>query len=140
MLRLILILKCILFLLILVDDSSENNCGVLVKSLCDDTISTKWNTKDLGNNLRAWFESMKPGNEEDSFLDKKLIMERKTRAIRYIANFDCNTNHSIGPVWRTAGMISKHQFRDGFLYGIENHEGKMTGKNILHLIQKSSRM
>ena len=55
-------------------------------------------------------------------------MERKTRVIRYIANFECNTNHSIGPVWQTAGMISRHQFRDGFLYGIENHEEKMTGK------------
>ena len=58
-------------------------------------------------------------------------MERKTRVIRYIANFECNTNHSIGLVWQTAGMISRHQFRDGFIYGIENPEKKMTGKIFL---------
>ena len=92
--------------------------------------------KNVGNNLKAWLKSIKPGNKNDSFLSKKLIMERKTRVIRYIANFECNTNHSIGLVWQTAGMISRHQFRDGFLYGIENHEGKMTGRNILYSEQK----
>ena len=54
-------------------------------------------------------------------------MERQSRVIRYMSNFDCNENHSIGPVWQTAGTISWSQFQDGFLYGNENMEAKMTG-------------
>ena len=113
---------------ILINGNPQNNCGVLVKSSCEDTITTKWNKRNVGKNLKSWFESLKPGNKSNCFQNKRLQMERQSRVIRYISNFDCNENHSIGPVWQTAGTISRTQFQDGFLYGNENMEAKITGR------------
>ena len=112
---------------ILVHGQPQNNCGVLVKSSCEDTVTTKWNHKDVSKNLKSWFESLKPGNKSNCFQNKRLQMERQSRVIRFISNFDCDVNHSIGPVWQTAGTISRSQFQDGFLYGNDNKEAKMTG-------------
>ena len=122
-----IIFRIVILSFVLINGNTQNNCGVLVKSICEDTITTKWNHKDVSKNLKSWFESLKPGNKSNCFQNKRLQMERQSRVIRYIANFDCNENHSIGPVWQTAGTISRSQFQDGFLYGNENMEAKMTG-------------
>ena len=122
-----LLFVVITLFVVIVNGVIENNCGVLVRSLCEDNVTSKWNTKNVGNSLKSWFDSMKPGSKSSCLLNKRLVMERKSRSIRYIANLDCIKNHSIGIVWKTAGTISRKQFNDGFLYGHENEDGKMSG-------------
>lgn len=120
----------IVVFVVIINGTTEKNCGVLVKSLCKDNVTSKWNTKNVGYSLKSWFDSMEPGKKSNCFLNKRLVMERRSRSIRYISNFDCLTNHSIGPVWKTAGTISRKQFNDGFLYGHESKEGTLTGSFI----------
>ena len=131
-----IIFSIVILYFILVNGKTHNDCGVLVKSSCEDTITTKWNRKNVGKNLKSWFESLRPGNKSNCFQNKRLQMERQSRVIRYIANFDCNLNHSIGPAWQTAGTISRSQFRDGFLYGIQNMDAEMTGILVYLVNQK----
>ena len=47
--------------------------------------------------------------------------------IQYIANLNCSSKKHFGPTWRKAGVISGIQFHDGFLYGIEDENGTLTG-------------
>ena len=110
------------------NNDNKSQCGgVLVKSLCDDNVTTKWNNKNVDIELKLWINSLKQGDKTNSFLKKKLLMERKSRIIRYISNINCVTNRSKGIVWQTAGAVSANQFHDGFLYGKEDKAGNMTG-------------
>ena len=84
---------------ILINGNPQNNCGVLVKSSCEDTIATKWNRRNVAKNLKSWFESLKPGNKSNCFQNKRLQMERQSRVIRYISNYDCNVNHSVKSIY-----------------------------------------
>ena len=36
----------------------HENCGTLVRSICSDKTTTKWNSKSVGGSLRKWIESV----------------------------------------------------------------------------------
>ena len=40
---------------------------------------------------------------------------------------NCSSKRSLGPTWQTAGTTSGRQFHDGFLYGVEDRKGTLTG-------------
>ena len=120
-----------LILLCYAECSTKFNCGSLVKSTCTDDMTTKWNKNDIGKHLRTWMQgivkltSLKVGEEKYFFLRK--TVKQKSNIVRYIANVDCLNKSSFGPTWRTAGEISNNQFHDGFLYGVEDTHGMLTG-------------
>ena len=58
---------------------------------------------------------------------KTILQETDSKIIRDIGNIDCLTKNTVGPIWQTAGEVSKDQFHDGFLYGREDETGSMTG-------------
>ena len=118
--------------------SHENDdCGTLVRSTCSDNLTTKWNKMSVGHTLKHWIKSlakitMKHGyNKEHIFLNKKMkqfrIKDNTRSGIHYIANFDCETQRSIGPTWMKPSIYSTDPLNDGFLYGIEDENGEMTG-------------
>ena len=115
------------------NNNQNTNCGVFMKSSCSDTINTRWNKKNIGNELKLWLKgiqklhSLEIGERVNFSLRKKVYQEPDSKIIRRIGNVDCLTKNTVGPVWRTAGTISKDQFHDGFLYGIEDETGSMTG-------------
>ena len=74
--------------------------------------------------------------------DKKHIFLRKTvlgfekqdsygrtegDGVQYIAVRDCLNQKHVGPSWRKTSIFSRSQFHDGFLYGIEDEYGELTG-------------
>ena len=69
------------------------------------------------------------------FLEKTLLeFEMKNEhgnvienGVQFIANRDCSKDRHIGPTWRKTSNISGSQFNDGFLYGVEDDIGDLTG-------------
>ena len=119
------------------------NCGWKIKSDCDDNITTKWNHKNIKKNLKNWIESISQvdaSSDEDPervYLDKTLLTfdekdiitnEIIGRGVQFIGNIDCSKNKHVGPTWRKPSIFSMRQFHDGFLYGVENKYGKLTGR------------
>ena len=119
------------------------NCGTLARSSCTDDITTKWNKDSVGENLRKWINSiekiisMPERDTKHFFLRKTVIMyemrDRSTKGkvignmFSLISNRNCSTNKHIGPTWRKPSTFSKNLFNDGFLYGIEDDNGELTG-------------
>ena len=113
------------------------NCGVLIKSICTDDETTDWNKKSIGHILKSWIQSitkldvMTEQESYESFLPKLLSTFKdyqKVQHIQSIANINCHKNTATGPVWKKPSRFSSTQFNDGFLYGVENEAGEMTGK------------
>ena len=94
---------------------------------------SKWNKHNVAHQLKSWvtqikkLTSLKQTEVKDFFSRKKVLLDPKTNIVRYIANVDCLSKSTFGPIWKTGGITSNHQFHDGFLYGRENEEGKVTG-------------
>ena len=124
---------------------SHSNCEKLVRSTCTDDNTTKWNKDSVGENLREWItsiseiRSISETEKEHYFLGKtisKLSITNKSGKIigdivQFIANSDCANKRNIGPTWRKASKFSRTQFDDGFLYGIEDDSGKLTGSCVI---------
>ena len=92
----------------------------MVTCLCNDKINTQWNKKNREIDLKLWITSIKQNDKPPSnlsFLRKNLLLKRNSTATRYIGNVNCQNNTISGPVWKSAGRITNHQFHDGFLYG-----------------------
>ena len=116
---------------------AHENCGSLVRSTCSPEVTTKWNKQSIGPSLKKWVESltkitsMTEQDKDYIYLRKKFKeFERKNNAksiIQYISNVDCETKKSIGPTWIKPGVFSDKLFDDGFLYGMEDEKGEMTG-------------
>ena len=120
---------------------SHPNCGTLTRSTCADSITTKWNKDSVGKHLKNWINSiskirsMQEQEKENFFLRKTVIVfETKNKrggvtgeGVRYIANRDCSRKRHIGPTWRKTSIFSNTKFDDGFLYGIEDDNGELTG-------------
>ena len=116
-------------------------CGDLIKSTCHDNITTKWNHKNISNILKAWIESIERWSELQKFgindvntstlISKKVKKDYMTQKVQYIANLDCSTKRSIGPIWKTPPntVARKSQFHNGFLYGSEDENSRLTGKS-----------
>ena len=131
----------------------KNNCGFLIRSTCTDDVVTKWNKNSIGGILKKWITSVKKirsiSDEERkyAFLRKRVVeFEMKDEfgkrigdGVQYIANMDCSKITPVGPTWRKASLFSSSQFHDGFLYGIEDDDGEMTGMpfsmNILEITE-----
>ena len=47
--------------------------------------------------------------------------------VQYITNVDCQTKMRVGPTWMKPSTYSQNLLHDGFLYGMENENGEMTG-------------
>ena len=114
------------------------NCGVLIKSGCADDETTDWNKKSIGHSLKSWIQSIRKVDtltkqeSYKSFLPKFLATFKdyqKVEHIQSIANINCDKNTATGPIWKKPSIFSSKQFHDGFLYGVENEAGEMTGKS-----------
>ena len=123
------------------DNEHNDNCGVLVKSSCCDNLTTKWNKKNVGQELKIWLKEihiLTPVQERDKHnfnLRKKVLHEKGSKYIRYIGNINCSNKNMVGPIWQIAGTINgisyMNQFYNGFLYGIEDKTGSMTGFSLI---------
>ena len=114
-------------------------CGVLIKSSCADDKTTDWNKKSIGHSLKSWIQSIRKVDtltkqeSYKSFLPKFLATfkdHQKFEHVQSIANINCDRNTATGPIWKKPSIFSYKQFYDGFLYGVENEAGEMTGKSI----------
>ena len=135
----VFLILCILFVNSCILRMSHENdiCGTLVRSTCSDNVTTKWNKISVGHTLKHWIKSLakitsKHGyNKEHIFLSKKMnqfrLKDNTGYGVHYIANFDCKTQRSIGPTWLKPSIYSADPLNDGFLYGIEDENGEMTG-------------
>ena len=112
---------------------SSLNCGALVKSTCKDHVTSKWNKQNIGHHLKTWVKqiekltSLKEADMKHLFSRKKVLQDPETKIIRYIGNVNCLSKRTLGPIWKTVGTVSDHQFHDGFLYGREDEKGTLTG-------------
>ena len=116
-------------------------CGDPIKSTCHDNITTKWNHKNISNILKEWIESIERQSERNKFgmnnfdtgssISKKVRKDYMTQNVQYIGNLDCSTKRSIGPIWKTPTntVTRKSQFHNGFLYGLEDENSRLTGKS-----------
>ena len=110
-------------------------CGALVRSTCTDDYSSEWNSRNIGKNLKQWFnrieniEKITPAEKVYHFISKKLVLGKNSNLVKYIANKNCENKKSDGPVWQLAASLPHmlDQFHDGFLYGREAKNGTMTG-------------
>ena len=118
------------------------SCGFPVKSNCDDYITTKWNNKAIGKNLKKWFRSISRISSKDigqPYLTKTLLMFDERDIItnkkigtgaQFVGNIDCSSLKHVGPTWRKPSLFSMLQFHDGFLYGVEDVDGELSGNFI----------
>ena len=110
-------------------------CGALVRSTCTDEFTSEWNSKHVGKSLKMWFNRIEyigkptPAEKEYYFISKHLILGKNSNIVKYIGNKNCVNKKSQGPVWQLAASHPHmlDQFHDGFLYGIEDENGTMTG-------------
>ena len=120
---------------------SPLGCGDPIKSTCHDNITTKWNHKNISNILKEWIGSIERGSRRNKFgmndfdtgssIGKKLRKDYMTQNVQFIGNLDCSTKRSIGPIWKTPTntVTRKSQFHNGFLYGLEDENSRLTGKS-----------
>ena len=119
-----------------------SNCGTFVKSTCNDHVTSKWNKHNVAHHLKSWFTqiekltSLKQAEQKHFFSEKAILQDPKTNIVRYIGNVDCLSRSTLGPVWKTAGKISNHQFHDGFLYGHGDKNLTLTGTWVTINVQK----
>ena len=136
-----------LILTILLPSTAQSNCGTLVRSTCSDSITTEWNKKLIGQSLKGWMSSLTKitsileREKEHIFIRKNIkVFELKANprfeesgsmlsgfGVHYISNVECSTKKSTGPIWRKPSIYSANLLHDGFLYGIEDDNGEMTG-------------
>ena len=117
---------------------SNINCGSLIRSTCNDIETTKWNRKNVTFHIKEWFRSIDiidrglqtQESHKKHFLAKKFRRDFDFPRITYIGNFDCKGKKTIGPVWKTpmGTLIKKMQFHNGFLYGLEDSNGRLSGE------------
>lgn len=111
----------------------SSNCGALVKSPCTDQGTSKWNKHNVAHELKSWvtqlkkLTSVKQTEVKHFFLRKNVYLDPKINIVRYIGNVNCSSKNTFGPIWKTGGRTSNHQFHDGFLYGHEDEKGTLTG-------------
>ena len=110
---------------------------MIVKSSCTDDETSDWNRNSVGEHLKSWILSI---NKLDMltkhesyryFRPKSLLTFKdygKNEYVKKIGGMDCSGNKTFGKVWKKPSTFSSKQFHDGFLYGVENDEGEMTGK------------
>ena len=116
-----------------------SSCSLPVKSNCDAYITTKWNSKSIGTNLKKWFRSISRISSQDigqPYLTKTLLMfderdiitnKKIGTGVQFIGNIDCSSLNRVGPTWRKPSLFSMLQFHDGFLYGVEDVDGELSG-------------
>ena len=127
-----IVAELILTSLIYCNCAQSLNCGSFVRSTCTDDVTTEWNKHSIGKNLRTWITSISeitPTNPQ-FYLPKTLFNfqdVKKVEMVKFIANKDCLTDKTYGPTWRKTSTFSSTQFHDGFLYGIEDETGELTG-------------
>ena len=120
-------------------------CGTLVKSTCTDDFTTKWNTKNIANNLKMWMnriepiDTITPSEKMYYHISKFLIKHKENNIVKYIGNKNCLNRKTFGPIWKIAALrpYMKNQYHDGFLYGTEAENGTLSG--ILSVIKKPLR-
>ena len=144
-----LILPVAVFLIHALENNSKYKpnltCGVLVKSSCADDETGDWNRNSVGQHLKSWVQSiskidMITKQESYKYFRLKSLITFKDSAkneyIKMIGKRDCHEDIKTGPVWKKPSTFSSKQFHDGFVYGVENEAGEMTGKYffLIHLL------
>ena len=70
-------------------------CGALVRSTCTDDYKSEWNSKNIGKNLKQWFnrieniEKITPAEKVYHFISKKLVLGKNSNLVKYISNKNC---------------------------------------------------
>ena len=122
------------------------DCGTLARSTCTDDFTTKWNKDSIGETLAKWITNIRKirsvsDEEKKHYFLTKTVLEFKKKSIhgkilgdgvQFISNTDCLKKKNIGPTWRKTSIFSGTQFNDGFLYGIEDDNGELTGVYSIH--------
>jgi len=114
-------------------------CGDLIHSSCGNNLTTNWNSKNVGNELKVWLKGIKiihseEGNDKQlEKLKKHVLIDPNDTIIKAISNVNCSTNMPVGPIWKRAAFISQDQFHDGFFYAKDDETGSMTGDEIIYL-------
>ena len=133
--RLPYLILILLYVICKYNGENISSCGVFVKSSCNDEVTTTWNRKDISYNLKSWIKSIErigylaDVNVLKNYQRKKMRKDYDSKRLTYIGNVDCLTRRSVGKIWKTPEktLIKKDQFQNGFLYGLEDTEGKLTG-------------
>ena len=130
---------------------SNLDCGVLIKSTCNDNETGNWNRKNIGDILKTWIRSIDrigvmtntENKAQTSVIRKKMRIDlfendyfekEYSQKLTYIGNLDCRNKKSFGPIWKTPTFLAPEtstknlQFHNGFLYGIEDQNGSLTGR------------
>ena len=122
---------------ILRESQKHDDCGTLIRSTCSDNLTTKWNKKFVGPTLKHWIKSVTKISSNNGYTKEQIYLNKKIKrftlkdgdgfGVHYIANLNCQTQKSVGPTWMKPSTYSTDPLHDGFLYGIENENGEMTG-------------
>ena len=104
-----------------------------VNSTCFNLGTTKWNRNNVEENLKLWIKSIHEVpvtqiGKNIQFEHRKVVKRHpRTNILTFIASIEGSTNKYVGPVWKIAGLASRRQFHNGFLYGKLNEEELLTG-------------
>ena len=111
---------------------------VQVTSSCRNNLTTKWNSRHVGIELKKWLNSVKviyPHEMNNTIMENlksyDLLHISDTR-ITTINNVNSSTNKLIFPIWKKAAFISQDPFHDGFFYANNDGTGSMTGNDIFN--------
>ena len=107
-----------------------------VNSTCFNLGTTKWNRNNVEENLKLWIDSIQEVpitkiGKNVKFKHEKLVKRHpRSNILTFIGSVEGSTNKYVGPVWKIAGLASRRQFHNGFLYGKLNEEELLTGNKI----------
>ena len=104
-----------------------------VNSTCFNLGTTKWNRNNVEENLKLWIKSIQEVpitkiGRNVKFEHRKIVRRHpRSSILTFIGSVEGSTNKYVGPVWKIAGLASRRQFHNGFLYGKLNEEELLTG-------------
>jgi hypothetical protein len=126
----------ILLLLLPQEGYSTLTCVDFVNTTCSNISTSKWNKRNVGENLKFWLNSFekipfsKASANKPTEHRKSVLRHPRSNIIQLIGKTDCLGETIIGPVWKIGGLASKRQFHNGFFYGNLDENGRLTGKYI----------
>ena len=102
-----------------------------------------WNRRNISDTLKTWIRSIDrigvmtntENKAQTSVIRKKMRKDYASQKLTYIGNLNCTNRKSFGPIWKTPTTLGPKtltnnlQFHNGFLYGIEDQNGSLTGRN-----------
>lgn len=103
----------------------------LISSSC--VKDTKWNSKNVGQNLRNWIESIRVRDDYkigQTYTTFGFWDEARTRL--KFAGVMNEQNRAVGRFWSSLGLHEDSNFINGFLYGNPDAEDSITGVSTIN--------